>query len=112
MANQQDTDNAKNNCLACVQDQINAANATADAGTDADSARMIPVLDGLRQKRTDIMAQQYIGSLHSDAMENALSAIVSATTDMKSVAQHMKDVTTFVSNLAAFLGAGSKVLSA
>jgi hypothetical protein len=112
MANINDIQAAKNDALKCAQDEVDGAMDAKNAATGAQAVAMTGVVNEFSDKRTAILLQQYLGGLDSQKMQDALNAITSATTDMKTVAQNMKDATTYIANAAAFLNAGSKVVSA
>ncbi len=101
---------AKADCIAKINEMINAARQLQTTATDADRMKLEDVINELKKMREKIRVQDYVAALNSAAMQNALAVINGAATDMNTVAQNMKTVAQILANLAAFLGAAGAVL--
>jgi hypothetical protein len=107
-----DIEKAKDDCLDAFDDEIVAARDLKNQSNPTDSLKMTDVIARLKAQRTAIAVQDYKAALTDPAMQNALAIIRGATADMTVVAGNMKTVTDFVTNLATFIGGGTKVVSA
>ena len=103
---------AKHDAIECIQARINGAIDAKNATTGQEAVKMTDVINDFGAKRDEILMTQYMAGLKSAEMRDALDAIESATEEMNDVAENMKTATTYISNAADFLGAGSKVVSA
>jgi len=112
MVSKADIDEAKEACLDAFDDEIVAARTLKSTSSLPDSQQLSHVIARLKAQRTAIFFQQYKAALTDAAMQNALATIANATADMKAVSGNIKAVTAFVTDLATFIGGGTKVVSA
>ena len=102
----------KVSCLQSINDDIVAARKLQHSVSQAESDSMEPGIADMRAKQMAIAAQGYLGALADPAFTDAIDKIDAATDDMKATAEIMKTVTGFITNVAGYLGAAGKVVSA
>ena len=94
--------------MALLDRKIMAANDLKNSG----AAGMDPVINALAQQRADIAAQAYAAGLDDPTMAQALAALKSAASEMKTVAGQMILAATFISKVASLGTAAGKVVTA
>jgi hypothetical protein len=107
-----DIEQAKDECLDALDDEIVAARDLKNQSFGADGVRMSDVIARLKAQRTAIATQDYKAALTDPALQNALNIIKGVTADMTAVAGNMTTATDFINNLTVFIGGGTKVVSA
>jgi len=103
-----DINAARDAALAILNQKIGDANDLKNGG----AAGMDATINALVEQRATVAAQAYAAALDDPTMAQALAAVRAATADMKTVAARMVSATTFITNVAGFLGAADKVVTA
>lgn len=102
----------KPSCLQSINDDIVDARTLQNASSPADFNRMEPGIADMRAQQTAIAVQDYAGALADPAFADAIAKIDAATAEMKATAEIMRTVTGFITNVAGYVGAAGKVVSA
>lgn len=102
----------RDSCMKSIDDEIVAARMLQSSSSQADSNSMESGIADMRAKRTAISVQDYLGALADPAFKKAIDKIDAATADMNATAQIMRTVTGFIANVAGYVGAAGRVVSA
>ena len=94
-----------------LDDKISAAITIKNGLTirDPRRLRLSTTINQLMNSRTDLHIQQLKAGLDSAQLNAALAKITAASEDLEAEAAKMKDITSFINNANAVIGAATKV---
>jgi len=111
MATEKDITDQRDNDIQLLDDKISAA-ITLKSGLAIGDPRRLgfsTIINQLMNSRTDLHIQQLKAGLNSAQLNAALTKITTASQDLEAEAAKMKDITSFLNNANAVIGAATKV---
>jgi hypothetical protein len=111
MATENDITDQRDSDVALLDDKISAAITMKNSLAIGDPQRLglSNTINHLMDSRTDLHIQALKASLGSAQLAAALAKITMASQDLKTEAAKMKDVTSYINNANAVIGAVTKV---
>lgn len=111
MATEKDITEQRDSDIQLLDDKISAAITMKNglAIDDPQRLRLSDTINDLMHSRTALHIQELKARLDSAQLAAALAKITAASQDLKTEAAKMKDVTSFINNANAVIGAATKV---
>jgi len=111
MATEKDITDQRENDIQLLDDKIGAAITMKNGLAIGDPRRLgfSTIINQLMNSRTDLHIQQLKAGLNSAELNAALTKITTASQDLEAEAAKMKDITSFINNANAVIGAATKV---
>ena len=111
MATEKDIRDQRDRDIELLDDKISAAITLKNGLAISDPQRLdlSATINQLMDSRTRLHIQQLKAGLESAQLAAALAIITTASQDLKTEAAKMKDVTSYISNANAVIGAATKV---
>ena len=111
MATEKDIKDQRDSDIQLLDDKISAAITMKNGLAISDQRRLdlSTTINQLMNSRTDLHIQELKAGLDSAQLAAALAKITTASQDLKTEAAKMKNVTSFIKNANAVIGAATKV---